>query len=137
MKNTIFQKSLLIASLFLLFLSVKTNAQESSISDHIAILNELTGGKISAGDFKKATGLDLKTTDSSENCEVAEFHIVWVEKGQDPVEAIVRSANYNQKALNLVKKAKSGTIYYFDAVKIKCEGNEELESVNSLVFKIE
>lgn len=137
MKKTFVQKFTFCAFFILFFSIVQTFAQDYTMSDHVAVLNELTGGKISAEDFKNATGLDLRSPDDGENCEVAEFNLVWVEKGKDPVEVILKSANFNEKALKLTAKAKSGTVYYFDTVKVKCAGKEELEKVNSLVFKIE
>lgn len=132
MKNSTLFKSLILSfSLFFAFNSFLL-AQEP-----VAVLNELTGGYISTDDFKKQTGLDIRAEDAEMGCKIESYNMVWVEKGKDPVEVIMRSADFNEKALNLIQKAKPGTVYYFDSVKTKCSTSDEPQKINSLVFRIQ
>lgn len=124
-------------SFSLLFIfQTETFAQDSSV-DPVAVLNQLTGGKISADDFKKQIGLDIREEDRDMVCKISSFNLVRVSPNEDPVEVIVRSAEFNEKALGLVQSAAPGDTYYFDKVMASCPTTPEPRRINALVFKIE
>lgn len=107
-------------------------------TDPIARLGLLTGGVITAEDFKANEGL-IATIDNETKvieCMVTGFHLAHLPYKQDPVEVIHRDAKFNDWSKRLVEMAATGDAYYFDNVRAKCPGDKEDRKINSLVFKI-
>lgn len=96
------------------------------------------GGQIQAALFRTLT----TTTISMENfyyetqCQVQSFNITRARKGQDSFSINNSGAKLNAKALEMVRSAQIGDIFYFDEVRTRCPGDAVGREVNSLVFKI-
>jgi len=127
---------LLPCGLILAFFSLTAFIQFNT--DPVARLGALTGGNITAEDFKKHEGLNAVIDEKNQirECKVTSFNLIRVAKKQDPVEVIHRSAKFNTKSKVLVEKATAGDVYYIDEVNARCPGDLENRKINSLVFKI-
>lgn len=113
--------------------------QTKRMPDPIAKLNNSKGGSsIGVEQFKSQKGLSavLERFEYDANCEIMGFILTHISKGQDTSESINRGAEYNEKSLLLVKKAKPGDFYFFDKVKARCPGDMAGRAVNSMVFRI-
>lgn len=129
--NNFFSFGLILFSLsFIAFYQINT--------DPVARLGALSGGEISAEDFKEHEGLNavIDDKDKIRECKITGFYLVRVAKKQDPVEVIQHDEKFNKKSKALVAKATTGDIYYIDNVRAKCPGDAEERKINSLVFRI-
>ena len=89
------------------------------------------------GEFKAQGGLiATPANDAEASCDVVGFNLVYVPRRQDPVEVQNPGARYTSQASQLVQRAKPGDIYYFDNVRVRCEGDDVSRQANTLVFKI-
>jgi len=105
--------------------------------DVIATLSRSLGGSMGNGEFKAQGGLiATPANDAEASCDVVGFNLVYVPRRQDPVEVQNPGARYTSQASQLVQRAKPGDIYYFDNVRVRCEGNDVSRQANTLVFKI-
>lgn len=119
-----------------------------NVPDPIAVLNhkqKAYNGTFSPEEFKKSKGVNLDFNfcfNHEIDFEVINYSVVRVPEQNDPVEAIVRQADFSQNAQRLIDLATTGDTYYFDNIKVKYSMtngmNEEKEmKLNSMVFKIE
>jgi gliding motility-associated protein GldM len=108
------------------------------IPDPVARLSKSQGGEMGTGEFKAQGGVGafLDNFDFDAVCQIQGYTLVFVPKRQDPVEVVNAGARYNDRARELVNRAKPGDIYYFESVKAKCPGDAAGRPINSMVFKI-
>lgn len=108
------------------------------IPDPVARLSKSQGGEMGTGEFKAQGGVGafLDNFDFEATCAIQGYTLVYVPKRQDPVEVVNAGARYNDRARELVNRAKPGDIYYFESVKAKCPGDAAGRPINSMVFKI-
>ncbi|MBL7794833.1 MAG: hypothetical protein JNK77_21025, partial [Saprospiraceae bacterium] len=108
------------------------------IPDPVARLSKSQGGEMGTGEFKAQGGVGafLDNFDFDAVCAIQGYTLVFVPKRQDPVEVVNAGARYNDRARELVNRAKPGDIYYFESVKAKCPGDAAGRPINSMVFKI-
>ncbi len=108
------------------------------IPDPVAVVNNSSGGKISATRFEKATSLlaKLPRFDFDAQCAIQSFNLVFVPKNGDPVEVMNRGGLFNGRILDIMGRIKPGDVLYFEEVKCKCPGDLGPRVINSLVFKV-
>ena len=94
---------------------------------------------ISADDLLLQTGITAKTNNTNTNeCSVASFELTLVPptgKG-DPMTMLNTGASFNAQSLNLIGRAESGAVYYFDNVQAQCGNDKDTMKINSMVFKV-
>lgn len=108
------------------------------IPDPVARLSKSAGGQIGSGEFKAQGGVGafLDNFDFNATCVIQGFNLVYVPKRQDAVPVVNPGARYNDRARELVSRAKPGDIYYYENVKAKCPGDQAGREINSMVFTI-
>lgn len=108
------------------------------IPDPVARLSKSQGGEMGTGEFKAQGGVGafLDNFDFDATCQIQGYTLVYVPKRQDPVEVVNAGPRYNDRARELVNRAKPGDIYYFESVKARCPGDAAGRPINSMVFKI-
>ena len=95
-------------------------------------------GNMTAAEFKQAVGLGAYLPKFVGNAPVGivSYHMVYAPKEGDPIEILLTTADFNEKALGLVSSATAGDRYYFQQVNGSVIGETEARPINSLVFKI-
>jgi len=114
------------------------NFRVKRIPDPVARLSKSSGGGMGTGEFKAQGGVGafLDNFDFEAVCVIQGFNLVYVPKRQDAVPVVNPGARYNDRARELVSRAKPGDIYYFENVKAKCPGDQAGREINSMVFTI-
>lgn len=114
------------------------NFRVKRIPDPVARLSKSSGGGMGSGEFKAQGGVGafLDNFDFEAVCVIQGFNLVYVPKRQDAVPVVNPGARYNERARELVSRAKPGDIYYFENVKAKCPGDQAGREINSMVFTI-
>ncbi len=114
------------------------NFRVKRIPDPVARLSKSSGGGMGTGEFKAQGGVGafLDNFDFEATCVIQGFNLVYVPKRQDAVPVVNPGARYNDRARELVSRAKPGDIYYFENVKAKCPGDQAGREINSMVFTI-
>lgn len=118
--------------------SNRISFQVKRMPDPIAKLNGSLGGSIGAGQFKTQKGINavLERFEYDVNCEIMGFILTHIPKGKEYSENVNRGAEFNERSLLLLEKAKPGDIYFMDKVKARCPGDAAGRAINSMVFKI-
>ena len=108
------------------------------IPDPVARLSKSSGGAMGTGEFKAQGGVGafLDNFDFEAVCVIQGFNLVYVPKRQDAVPVVNAGARYNDRARELVSRAKPGDIYYYENVKAKCPGDNAGRTINPMVFTI-
>ncbi len=108
------------------------------IPDPVARLSKSSGGSMGSGEFKAQGGVGafLDNFDFEATCVIQGFNLVYVPKRQDAVPVVNGGARYNDRARELVSRAKPGDIYYYENVKAKCPGDVAGREINPMVFTI-
>jgi len=113
------------------------------VSDPVAALRMSNGllkkdGEMTAAEFKQSVGLGafLPEVKGEAPVGIVSYNLVYVPKVGDPIEVVLRSAEFNDLAKSLVAKASSGDKFYFEKVMGSVAGEKDSREINSLVFKI-
>lgn len=113
------------------------------LADPVAALKMANGllkpdGSMTAAEFKQAVGLGAYLPKFVGNAPVGivSYNLVYAPKVGDPVEILLHTADFNDKALELVSRATAGDRYYFQLVNGSVVGESEPRAINSLLFKI-
>lgn len=102
----------------------------------VPLLGESKGGEIDRETFLAEEGLSLVYDEKKTSCAITSFDLVMVPKQNDAVLSKNPGGNYTAASRSLVQRAKTGDLYYFNSVMVKCTGDTEARSVGTLYFKI-
>lgn len=69
-------------------------------------------------------------------CEVEGFEATYLPIGEDPTTKVNQGGTWNSGVLEWIQKAKSGDMYFFDDIRIKCPGDAAARHVGGMAFKI-
>ncbi len=107
------------------------------IPDPIPEVGGKAGGVLGTGEMKAQRGLiaRLKDFDFDARFEVLGFELTLAERGQDLLIVSNKGARFNDKSKNLLNKAKVGSIYYFDNIKVRGP-DKATRKLPSISFKI-
>lgn len=95
------------------------------------------GGPIWLSELTKVDRLEMYTSTEFPNpCKITSFNITRVEKGKDPEAVGNHTGVFNDRTMALLKKAKSGDIYYFDKLQCQCGKETEERKMPAMVFEI-
>ena len=107
------------------------------IPDPVMVMSNHRGGQISVAEFKAQQGIFplLEGFDFDAKCDVQDFHIVRVRKG-DAAEAVNRGSRFGTEARRLIDNAQRGDIFYFDNIKVKCPGDTAPRNLGGMIFTL-
>ncbi len=99
---------------------------------------QFRGPEIQNGQFKAQGGLAavMNAYDVCGYCDMVSFEFSYKGKNQDPVMVLNLGAHYNAQAQELVNRAQPGDVYSFDAVKVRCPGDQAARDLGSIFFRI-
>ncbi len=107
------------------------------VPDPVPEVGGKSGGTLGTGEMKAQRGViaRLKDFDFDARFEVLGFELTLAERGQDLLIVGNKGARFNDKSKNLLKKAKVGSIYYFDNIKVRGP-DKTTRKLPSISFKI-
>ena len=107
------------------------------VPDPVPEVGGKAGGVLGTGEMKAQRGLiaRLKDFDFDARFEVLGFEMTLAEKGQDLLIVTNKGPRFNSKSKTLLGKAKVGSIYYFDNIKVKGP-DKATRKLPSISFKI-
>ena len=107
------------------------------VPDPVPEVGGKAGGVLGTGEMKAQRGLiaRLKDFDFDARFEVLGFEMTLAEKGQDLLIVTNKGPRFNDKSKTLLGKAKVGSIYYFDNIKVKGP-DKATRKLPSISFKI-
>ncbi len=108
------------------------------IPDPVIKLGRKPGGNISASELKiyKRLTPDLGSFDFDALCKIQGFEVVRVPRGDDVQTALNKGGTFNKKAQRIIKQARSGDVFYFDHIKVRCPGDTHSRAIGGLIFHI-
>ena len=106
--------------------------------DPVILIGNKKPGTIKATVFRKQTGLSstVLNFDYDINCILISFDIIYVPKGEDPVNISNSGPEFTERALEYIRKAAKGDYYYFENIMLRCPGDKKMRSIDGAVFKI-
>ena len=109
-----------------------------AIPNPLVMLGNKMGGEISAGEIKVHAGLRavLENFDFNARCQIQGFELVRAPKGKDIQTAINKGGDYTAATKRIIDKARRNDTFYFDKVKVRCPGDINNRTLNSLIFHI-
>ena len=107
------------------------------IPDPVVKLGRTPSGSMNVGEFRAQRGLIawLENFDFDARCTVDGFSMTRVRKG-DALRATNRGGRFVGDAQRLVQNAERDDLYYFDAIKARCPGDEVGREMPAMVFNI-
>ena len=109
-----------------------------AIPNPVIMLGNKMGGNISAGEIKVHAGLRavLENFDFNARCKVQGFEVARVPKGKNVQTAINQGGSYTAATKRIIDQARRNDTFYFDKIKVRCPGDRNNRTLNSLIFHI-
>jgi len=108
------------------------------IPDPVVKLGNKIGGRINAAEMKVQQGLIpvLEAFDFDARCKIVEFEVARVPKNSDALVTMNSGGRFTGRAANIIKQAHRNDTYFFDAIKVKCPGDDASRKISGLIFRI-
>lgn len=108
------------------------------IPDPSLRLGNKSGGTISKAELQVYKGIIpfLDHFDFEAKCKVMGFEMTRVPKNDDVRVTLNKGGTFGSEAQRIIKGARSGDVFYFDKVKVKCPGDAASRSINGMIFNI-